>query len=381
MDIKLGDIVALKSHPYFNNASVLISGDPQFLSPLMVVVETVRETKDQWDEKTGNQSSYKTSMQCKCIWYSSKSNQFEDAWIHSNLLKVIESKGESLTKEQLHLGTQVVLKSKDLELNKKKSSKSGDGDSYELFNKTNITSLLSFLSPIMQVLEIRKNDEKEQAYDIKTGKEKKALSKWSVKCKWYSQNTDKLSEKFLPIESLELVEEVSKQLLVDIVAIIERGTYIKTENGDDPRIVKPIKISYLHGNYTLRAFDFVENKNIDIEVDDEFVFEERANYSLNKAPNFNLENGVDAPTHASIKVEIIDVINRSMANNQYLKIKYRDTNDKITIRTIKNCVLTQLLDNGNPVHYLTAYCFLRKDQRTFNVDNIQSIETLDISYA
>jgi hypothetical protein len=80
----LGDIVALNSHPYDQFlTSVIISGEPQLLSPLMVIIEVLNDTRNQYDEKTGEEISKTGNSQCKCIWFSNKSHQFEETWVSS----------------------------------------------------------------------------------------------------------------------------------------------------------------------------------------------------------------------------------------------------------------------------------------------------------
>ncbi|HYG16139.1 MAG TPA: hypothetical protein VEC12_10340 [Bacteroidia bacterium] len=79
----LGCIVALKSH-FFNSGDqsnvVLLSGEPQLMPPLMVVTEKLKVTKKSFEENSGLETSVIGEFQYKCLWFSNKSFQFEDAW-------------------------------------------------------------------------------------------------------------------------------------------------------------------------------------------------------------------------------------------------------------------------------------------------------------
>ena len=67
---KLGDVVALSSHPFTSsNHSILIGGEPQLISPLMIIVEIIGDSQNLYDENVGNQIQGKGGLtaQCKCI--------------------------------------------------------------------------------------------------------------------------------------------------------------------------------------------------------------------------------------------------------------------------------------------------------------------------
>ena len=106
----IGSIVVLHSHPYKQDVqNVLISGDSQLLSPLMVVIETLEETKDQHDERTGLLQTKKGSAQCKCIWFSGKTHLFEEQWINSELLVIIDSNEiTSINYDEIYLGQRLL---------------------------------------------------------------------------------------------------------------------------------------------------------------------------------------------------------------------------------------------------------------------------------
>lgn len=365
LEYKVGSIVALKSHPYFNDLTItIITGDPSVIPPLMIIEEIIRDTKTLYDERHGNPVSDKTQCQCKCIWYSHKQGQFEESWLSSKLLKIIESPN-NLGRDEINIGMQVSLKTLDLEMSKHKSSLSYEGTS-EIQHKTTITPLLSFVSPVMQILEIRKNEEKEPKYDPKTGEIKRFVPEYSVKCKWYNSLSDKLSEKFLPIESLTLIDEVPREALIKISNDIANGSHYRANNS----LFKPNNITFRNSQYYIRGYDYVINKNIEIKISKDLAIADPV--FLHKAPS----------TATAIKAEdtfadFVGTIKDAVLAKNYLRIKYKNRHDKITVRTLKDF---RLHPKRNP-KFLIGFCYNRKEERTFSIDRIINMQQLNLSYA
>ncbi len=72
---ELGDIVALKSHPYQTNYSEpKVGAYAHFTPPLMIVIEILNKTT--YNTLTGK----KDSNQYKCLFYSTKEGNFEKLW-------------------------------------------------------------------------------------------------------------------------------------------------------------------------------------------------------------------------------------------------------------------------------------------------------------
>lgn len=147
----IGDIVALNSHPYHSTqTNILIGGEPQLTSPLMVVVETVGDAQNSFDENVGMQIHDKgKSCQCKCIWYSTKSHQFEEVWISSKVLKKTTPKDlnhtidkQKFIDKSIGYGSLVTLKTSALEIAKQKSSISIESNR----EKSTINPILSLFS-------------------------------------------------------------------------------------------------------------------------------------------------------------------------------------------------------------------------------------------
>ncbi len=193
---QIGSIVALKSHPYINtvddgdevNKKIIFSGETQLISPLMVVIETLIENKQIFDEHSGiqiagydeNQKIF--AFQCKCLWYSSKSNQYEESWFSSKLLKLLvanEKSKSSFEYEKMikSFGAFVTLKTIQLESVKKRSFLNQKGNSNDENSKT-INALLTFVPPLMQVIGTAKSESKEPIFDPKTNLRKRFISRY-----------------------------------------------------------------------------------------------------------------------------------------------------------------------------------------------------------
>jgi thiol-disulfide isomerase/thioredoxin len=371
---KIGAIVALKSHPYQSSLTkIVFSGEPQLTSPLMVIVEHLDDVRDQFDEKTGNSISEKGQSQCKCIWYSTKSHQFEEAWLSSKLLKIItENLKSEITPEIIKttIGCQAILKTSDIELGKKKSSLSFKDNSD--FGRTTITPLLSFVSPIMQIIqyiETKKSDIKEPLYDTKTGNQKRFYSEWSAKCKWYNPSSEKMVEKFIPLDALSIIKTIDETYLAELQKSIYDFTFLKS----DTRLLQPKNLTYRNGIYYLRAYDFVKNKVKDYNLNTVEKFTIVNDYSTTKAPFFN-------PLTSEI-LSKIDAINNAKKSNAYIRIIYKKKNGEISTRTIHNYSIEKANNlKGIMTDYLQGYCNLRKAVRVFKIKRVQQIEVLDLNF-
>jgi hypothetical protein len=384
---QLGDIVSLKSHPYIHKlSSIAISGDHMLVSPLMVVVEILLDSRDQFDEKSGEELSKKGNAQCKCIWYSHKSFQFEEAWIYSKQLKVIVLSTKPLEKADLLIESptssykSVSLKTVDLELCKHKSSLSCEESFQENNNKIIMTPLLSFVSPVMEVLQVQecKDEQKDSKYDSKSGKQKRFTPKWLVKCKWYNPNSNKISEKLLPIDTITVVEKVDDLQLLKIQEAIDSGICLKVGSEEEQTIIRPKYIVSRSGYYFIRAYDYSLNKITETKIGvDKFI--PTIKPFLDEAPTFNfLVNGIQT---LSVIDEFEKMIEEAKLKNNFIRIKYKNRNDKISLRTLKNYKIQKAKDEDDEdIFYLTGYCSHRKNERTFRSDRIQKLQILDLQF-
>lgn len=373
---KIGDIVALGSHPYFESVTeILISGDHLTISPLMVIAEVLNDAKTAFDEVTGTQISDKNHGQCKCIWYSSKSGQFEESWLSTKHLKLIEGSGSS-EDQVVDTSMRVALKTISLEMKKQKSSLSIDGNGMAKKNNNTISPLLSFISPIMQVVEVKKNEEKDTKYDIKTGNKRKFVTKTNVKCKWYNPVSEKMSEKILPIEILKQVVNVDEKFIKELLRLIGTKTFYEVEIDGFITLLKPLNIVYKGGLYLLRGYDYIDNiiKEMEIGVPEKFKANNRP--ILDTKPSFD---DLSLPKLGEIATnEVRDTIFDASTRRNYLRMTYRNRNEKVDTRTISKYELQG--DEHGAVAFVKGYCHLRKEERTFRLENIQNLQVLNLSF-
>jgi hypothetical protein len=375
---KLGDVVALSSHPFTSlQQNILVGGEPQLISPLMIIIEILGDVQNLYDENVGNQIQEKggVTAQCRCMWYSSKSFQFEEALISSKLLKKIQDDNDSVPKEKdvsgkythLQIGTSVTLGTAQLELKKLKSSYKKEGDN----ERSSINPLLSFVSPIMQIIGTAKNESKEPTYDPKTGKKKKEISELLIKCKWFNPSSEKMSEKLIPIEALSIIPKVDEEKLSEIDSFVKNGEHIIIKFNGRETIINPQNIRCTHGFYTLSGYDYLSNKVEEFPIDDKLnMLKKCENRFSIKVPNF--QNDELKKEKYSIQLE--KVIGEAKNNNSYVRIKYGDRNGNVTLRTIKKF----RIESNAEETYLIGHCILRNAERNFHFERIQFLEVLNL---
>lgn len=376
-NFSIGDIVALSSHPFTSlQHDILIGGEPQLTSPLMIIVEIVGDSQNLYDVNVGNQiqGKFGSTAQCKCIWYSSKSFQFEEAWVSSKLLKKIQEKDSTLIEKDddgkykhLPIGTSVTLCTAQLELKKLKSSYKNEGGK----ERSSINPVLSFVSPLMQIIGTCKNDSKEPRYDSKTGNKKREVSELLIKCKWFNPSFEKMSEKLIPIEALTLIPTTDAVKLEKIGDFIKINKSFELELNKIKTIIKPDKIKFIHGVYYLLAYNFLTNKNESISIDNTLVLpkESSERYSV-RIPNFKVEGLKEESYLEQLKI----VIEKAKTDSLYIRIKYKDRNSNVTVRTIKEFKIVEVNDGS----YLVGYCMLRNAERNFHFERIQFLEVLNL---
>lgn len=384
IQISLGDIVALRSHPYFDNLTdIVIGGEPQLISPLMVCVEMLNDSKDQFDEKTGEEILKKGNSQCKCMWYSTKSYQFEEAWISSKLLKVIwhNARGQESLEESNRrslYGRLVLFSTAEIEGEKKKSSISTESNSLNSTRDKVITNpLLSYLSPIMQIIQVIevKSDGKESFFDSKTGKARRFVPKYLAKCKWYNHN-DKLSEKLLPLECLKLIPEIDPNLLDEIKLQIAENKFYRFDN----TIIQPHKLYTINGSYFIKAFNYLTNKTIDVDLSkdaEKLKFEEKL--TIDEFPTFDFTSGDVLPEKYFV-TQYSDAVRSASKRSSFIRINYKSRRDEVSTRTLRNYEIVTVEEGDTKIAYLRGYCMTKNAIRNFNLDRIFKLQELNISF-
>ncbi|MDH7460857.1 WYL domain-containing protein [Chitinophagaceae bacterium 26-R-25] len=364
---QVGDTVSFKAHPYFhNNLNVTITGESQQIPPLMVIAEIFRKRSSieiDWDDMN-------VECSCKCFWYSSKLNKFQSGWLKADFLKLILAADAGETKP-IEKNTIVSLKPIHHELAKKKSTLSYN----EVSSTSNsiVNSHLAFLPPIMQVISVNQFQPKKTEQISKNQDLKQRVNPlFEAKCIWYNNAADKFSEVTLPSNILCLIDEISSDILQAIANAIGTKEYYNLK--DD--LIQPKTIAYRSGLYFLKAFSLKKNSLIEIRIDNTINLT-KINPFVKKAPSF--DSGA-IMIYEQIKKEMNDLIEIAAKESSYLRLQYKNRNDQVTVRTIKDYQLHEFEEGEKKIAIVTGYCFLRHENRTFRLDRIQNLQELNLKF-
>jgi hypothetical protein len=376
-EISLGDIVSLSTHPYFEELTkTIISGDQLLLPPLMLITELVRDK-----EGTEVESTISYHFNCKCIWYSHKTYKFEHAWIMSTELKLIKKADLGLVERGLNRGDQVSLATLNIELAKKKSSMHYEDNSVSAgAGSTLINSLLSFLPPVMQVIATKPHESKAPLAYKKTGEIIRHVSALDVKCSWFNPSADRISDSVLPIEALQLLAAIDEKILLIIQNTIDKSKYLKIGTPSGDTLCKPRTLTYRSGYYLLRAYDYLANKIIEFNIDPGSTFDFVVTPYKNIAPKFDVEKRPEAVNARQMELELIKAIGEASTANAYIRIKYKNRNEQLSVRTLKNYRIAEGQEEGGKVTYLVGFCLLRREERTFKINRIQNYQELELGF-
>lgn len=406
---KLGDIVLVNSHPYWQeNSNVNIVGDSLLIPPLMVIVEVLSEVKDRFDENTGVQLAERGSAQCKCVWFAAKQHGFVETWFSSKNLKIFKSVSENEKwaeipaggDNQLHilrklyLNRSVILKTADVETNKKKISSLEIGYSGDKATKTTFPQ--NYVSPVAEVIEVKvpeKNKSNGSNYDSKSGTRKRHISIGLIKCRWYNHSAEKWSEHLLPVEAMNVIEVLDSQQLYNISEVIESGRYYRLESQNLPNpipkaeptlILRPMAVNYLNGLHFLVAHDIVHEQILEIPLSTEILgnlneVAETNVFTEKKYPDFNFSLGAKAPKRAEIRGDFSALIDAARNGKRYILIQYKNSNDKLSNRVLRDYFIVPKSEKDGK-DYLHGYCCAKRDQRTFRINGVQSVKVLSLQF-
>jgi hypothetical protein len=373
----IGDIVSFKSHPYlFNLTNIIISGDHVMVPPLMVITDILK-TEQKLLGNTENVEVYVYS----CVYFSPKIYKFVFVEINESDLKLICRNNLSINKNALKRGDKVTLKSMEHELAKKKSSLAYEDNSINTDKgSTTINSLLSYLPPVLQVLDLKKHTSKHSIANKKTGEITREIYQWNVQYLIFDPIDNKKAELILPLEVLTLIEDADENAITLINEIISKSGYLLIKLHNNMSFVKPRNIVNRGGMYFVRAFDYLSNKVEELSLIDLLHLEAVDSPFSTEVPTFDLEAKPESATPAFIHKEITDAISASTLKRSFIRIKYKNRNDQISHRTLKNYKLKEVKESGLDVTYLIGFCYLRQSERTFRVDRIQSLQQLKLSF-
>ena len=383
LNYAVGSIVALNSHPFvtpLNMDNIIVEGEALSIPPLMIVIETLRDSKPKFDETSGQEIANGKEGNCKCLYYSHKKGTFESSWFSSRILKVIETASPVSANFSCPVGSSVILKTASTEIVKKKSSLKYSSNPKK--DKENlITGILSFVSPVMQVVGSGTYDIKEPLFDSKTGEIKRKISQRTLKCKYYNNVADKFSEVFIPIEALELVESTSQDVLIKLEKAVSDRLVLNTELENQQflrTMLRPQSICYKAGRYYLKSINLLENKIVELLIKNDFDQFKEVDEELDSLPRFTSRG-------KRLAIKAINVTTlKDLSNNHFWRIKYSDGQDNTTTRTIYDVEFyyleETLEDEIVTVDYIKAKCLLRNGlERFFRIDRIQKLSVLNLA--
>lgn len=344
-EIEIGDIVSINTHPYQENITkILISGEPSQTPPLMVVIGISNNEK----------------MDCTCLWYSAKQQKFEKNVLPNSHLKLIKKQNSCIYLENLEAGALLTLSTLDYELAKRKSSFHLEDNADSTNGGVNtINALLSFLPPIMTYI----------------GENKKG----EIKCRWFNSLLDRFSETVIPLHALNVINEVSPEVIDEIQKAISANIFVAVVDEDETAIILPRSISYRSGYYFLRGYDHIRNRLIDVNI-----FKAKIDFKddivESVAPSFNFNANAECATREFIQEEILSLIRQAGDEGKYIRFKYKNINDEVRWRTLKEYTIVPEGQIENNKYYVQGYCTIRKAIRTFSIERIRSLQCLNVVY-
>lgn len=374
---EIGDIVAVNSHPYFENLTKIIaSGDTVLLSPLMVVIEILKIK-----EKVKDNLTLKETYRYTCIWFSTKSCQFNNSTLYENDIKLIKKNISSIFPPSLKAGARAILKTAEIEISKKRSSVSYEDNSITEGNgQIVINPLLSFISPIIQIKDVFVHAHKLQLTEKKSTETIRMVWKWSLKGSYFNPVKETISEITIPLESLSLIEDVELDRLAFLTKVIKDKQFLNIEALDSKTLIKPKTISQRNGSFYLRGFDYITNNIQEFKIDNLTIFAVNETPFVATAPSFDILSKPQSGTADFIKKEIESAIKKAEENKNFIRFKYKNRNDLLSHRTIKNFQVAYVVEDKIAVAYVIGYCMSRRAIRAFRIDRIQNFEELHFVY-
>ncbi len=413
---KIGAIVTIKSNHLKSveqYQEILLAGEPNFVTPLMIVSEILKIKTEIIDEATGVNKNSKGEFQYKCIWFSSKSFKIEEQWFYEKELICIDedTNVHDLENPKFSFGDNLVLKTNHLELQKRKTYLDVEKDK----TTNNISSLLTFCSPVFILIGYSSVNQKEPLIDTHTGKQKRLYCTKLVKVKSFNVKEDKYSEFLIPIEALEKIELPSKDLLDEISIIINTNVkgdtkkYYSIENEEENIIFSPSNLISISNTYFVEGENIYKQKRLSIPLKTnklnvfEFPFHVDFYPDIKEIDGQFLVKSILAFLQESdkLRLDIMNIFHNkdlqsddiSMLNSTLAiyKIGYKNKHEKYTNRFIIPLQLIDIekeisiksdknnsdTDKNNVDFYLRAFCLLRNDYRYFNVTKMQYLEIHD----
>lgn len=218
-----GDLVRFKAYEHEYGSSeimfsqgkkktIIKSGSTQMIPPVMVVIESV------WNENRFNELDgveQISTSKVLCQWFSFERCEFQERWFDTRLLVKNEQDNETqLTEADFQFSLCVTLKTALLSNRQVKEQMKLANTAVVNKDKSidyvviHTFDTLNYLPPKMVVMETVKRNPMPPIFDKKTGKSRREISKWTVKCMWYNYKLGKYSEQHFAPETLLKADDI-----------------------------------------------------------------------------------------------------------------------------------------------------------------------------
>jgi len=385
---EIGKIVTLKTHYSRGKEKVLknlhIAGDDKSIPPFMMVTEYIFETKNRFDEKTGDEILGTGSYSCKVQWFNSKTYEVSETWLNTAFLEEVMFKNVEKTTSTFSKGDGVILRTNELEIKKKRTSLKVEESAVNL----KASSVVSFCAPEMIVMSKVAYQIKKPIIDKNTGEQIRFYPKQLLKFKYFNPLTNKYTEGHLPLECFEKADteiEDLDMLLGSNTVVLKSNMFYQVKN-----------VSYLHGVYMAYCTNFVDGSEESFRLNELLSSKQFQKMELigdKIAPTWqngkfdSISSFIQKEQRSKEKREEMSAIEdkakddfRTIFKNQYFYIQYRNLKGRYTERFIKILETSEFLikegrkrkegeeeivEKDTKGLMVKAFCFLRGEERTF----------------
>lgn len=385
---EIGEIVTLKSNflkSPKHYPDVWLAGEPNYVTPLMIVSEILLQANEKINEETGEPiGSTRGDKKYKCIWFSNKDFKFEENWFFEN--ELIKLKVHRRKIHTFSFGDSVVFKTNELEIKKRKSY-------LEMINTKNdkkTTPLLSFCSPVFTFIGYLNVEKKDVEIDTKTGKKKRWYPSKLAKIKTYNYKEDKYSEFTLPIEGLFFVNKPNENKINSLIetiqynkTVIQNKKYYLINNSKLNGCYEPKSIVSIANTYYLEVVNVFNQIITEVQIDDFPITNPISFVELFKSfyPNVIGENFNSIENYILEQKKPIFEAFHSKSKSIVFKIRYKNKYDRLTERFIipKSVIGVKIKEGKNDKtdYYLRSFCVLREEERIFKVSRILHLEVIE----
>ncbi|CAM3486163.1 hypothetical protein [Flavobacterium chungbukense] len=216
---KVGDIVTFKTHPLLSDS--YIKGDGKYVPPIMIIKEVFFENIKKKTSDDVNNKEVGELIKYICVYFDDNKSEFVEVHLYEKMLESfkelkISNKSSKSERDENKVITEILsypekpdykygeilyFKTKKLEILKKRSSIKITKDKAKVLPdevKEIIQYVVNYATPDFLACGFKIEEHKDLFH--KDGKNKRLVSKESVKVKWFNPINNKFSEYYLPIE-------------------------------------------------------------------------------------------------------------------------------------------------------------------------------------